>query len=223
MDRKIIITGDGSHSIFVPGLNEHYHSVYGAVQESLHIFIRNGLDRCHANALSILEIGYGTGLNALLTFHKTSETKQSLYYESWEKYPLTADEYERLNYSEMTGTNTYLYKAIIEAPWNAVHEIAPGAVIKKVTGDIREFHSDKYFDLVYFDAFGPNVQPELWTADVFRRISSRQQPGAILVTYSVKGSVTRNLKEAGYQVEKVPGPPGKRQITVASKNTVPNE
>ena len=219
MDRKIIITEDGSHSIFIPELNENYHSVHGALQESIHIFIRNGLDRCHTPHLSILEIGYGTGLNALLTFHKASETKQSLYYESWEKYPLIADEYEKLNYSVLTGIDSDLFTALSEAPWNATHEIAPGAVIKKVLGDIREFRSDRFFDLVYFDAFGPNVQPELWTAAVFRSISSCQRSGAILVTYSVKGSVTRNLKEAGYQIEKVPGPPGKRQITVATKNS----
>jgi tRNA U34 5-methylaminomethyl-2-thiouridine-forming methyltransferase MnmC len=217
MDRKIIITEDGSPTVFVPDLQEHYHSIHGAVQESLHIFIRNGLDRCHKSSLSILEIGYGTGLNALLTFHKTGETKQSLYYESWEKYPLTSNEYEKLNYSELAGISPNLYKAITEAPWDIIYEISPGAFLKKVQGDIREFHSDRFFDIVYFDAFDPNVQPDLWTADVLRKISSRQEPGAILVTYSVKGSVTRNLKEAGYQVEKVPGPPGKRQITVAFK------
>lgn len=223
MDRKIIITGDGSHSIFVPGLNEHYHSVFGAVQESSHIFISNGLERCPAPSLSVLEIGFGTGLNALLTFHRTFETKQALYYEAWEKYPLTAAEYETLNYPRFTGIDPALYTALSEAPWNDLHEIAPGAVLHKVLGDITGFCSERFFDLVYFDAFGPDVQPELWTAGVFRRISSQQRAGAILVTYSVKGSVTRNLIECGYRIDKVPGPPGKRQITVAIKEKTSNE
>ncbi len=218
MDRKIIITGDGSHSIFVPGLNEHYHSVHGAVQESRHIFIVNGLSRCHSIALSILEIGFGTGLNALLTFQAIRETQQSLYYESWEKFPLSNEEHKMLNYPALTDLDPNLYKALTEAPWNIHHEIAPGAILQKVQGDIREFHSDQLFDLVYFDAFGPDVQPDLWTAEVFMNISSHQPAGGVLVTYSVKGTVTRTLRESGYQIEKVAGPPGKRQITVAVKN-----
>jgi len=217
MVRKIITTGDGSRSIYVPELDEHYHSVYGAVQESRHIFIGNGYDRLPMQARAVLEVGFGTGLNAFLTFDLAIRRQQQLYYESWEKYPLQKSEWLELGYPEYTGLEKDLFISLHTAPWQTESEICPGKVLKKIRGDIREFRSDQYFDLVYFDAFGPEVQEELWSGEVFKLIAGRQHPGSLLVTYSVKGMVTRNIKAAGYQVNKVPGPPGKREISVAKR------
>jgi tRNA U34 5-methylaminomethyl-2-thiouridine-forming methyltransferase MnmC len=217
MNRSIIVTGDGSSTLYVPGLDEHYHSVHGALSESMHVFIGNGLNRIAKDPISILEIGFGTGLNACLTFDKLKGSDRRVYYESWEKYPLTEAEYEELNYTRLDGLDESLFRSISGAPWNQEVQIYPNGFLKKIEADIMSFTSDRYFDLVYFDAFGPDCQPDLWTADVFTSISSRQLPGSILTTYSVKGIVRRNLAEAGYQVKKVPGPKGKREITLATK------
>jgi len=217
MERRIIMTEDGSATIFVPGLNEHYHSIHGALRESLHVFIQNGLNRLNKNHISILEVGFGTGLNAYLTFEKMKDSGMSLYYETWEKYPLTTNEIQELNYPRIAGLTEQLFASLHSASWETEQPILPDASLKKVNGDIREFSSEVTFDLVYFDAFGPDCQPDLWSTDVFKRIAACQESGGLLTTYSVKGSVRRNLQEAGYLVSKHPGPPGKREILLAEK------
>ncbi|HBB92233.1 MAG: hypothetical protein A2X22_06640 [Bacteroidetes bacterium GWF2_49_14] len=217
MNRRIIITDDGSSTLYVPGLDEHYHSVHGAMRESMHVFIGNGLNRVEKNPIAVLEVGFGTGLNACLTLEMLKRSSRGVYYESWEKYPLTNAEYEELNYTSLDGVDESLYRSITGAPWNHEFRVYPDGILKKIEADFLNFTSPRYFDLVYFDAFGPDCQPDLWTAEVFNSIGIRQLPGSILTTYSVKGLVRRNLAEAGYQVEKVPGPKGKREITVAIK------
>ncbi|MDD4645433.1 MAG: tRNA (5-methylaminomethyl-2-thiouridine)(34)-methyltransferase MnmD [Bacteroidales bacterium] len=217
MIRQLILTEDGSHTIFVPEMGEHYHSVHGAMQESLHIFIQHGFNQIQAKELSILEIGFGTGLNALLTLLISNADNKPVIYETWEKFPLSSEEIRKLNYPEILKCERSLYNSLHQAAWEINVPITPIFTLRKIESDILNFHSDRIFDLVYFDAFGPDFQPELWTAEVFSKIAACQRKGSRLVTYSAKGQVRRNLREAGYMVEKAPGPPGKREITIAIK------
>ncbi|MCX6224227.1 MAG: tRNA (5-methylaminomethyl-2-thiouridine)(34)-methyltransferase MnmD [Bacteroidia bacterium] len=217
MIRQIILTDDGSHTFYVPDMGEHYHSVHGALQESRHIFIKYGYGQIDGNMISVLEIGFGTGLNAFLTLLETITDNKTVYYESWEAFPISKEESGQLNYPEILGTGEEHFDKLHDAEWGAEVKITPLFTLKKVLGDIGNFHSDRLFDLVYFDAFGPDYQPELWETGVFKKIGSRMKKNSLLVTYSVKGQVRRNLRKAGFNVEKAPGPPGKREITMAYK------
>lgn len=217
MNRQLVLTGDGSHTFFVPELGEHYHSVHGAIRESLHIFIRNGYEKVPVNAVSILEAGFGTGLNALLTILASQADRKHVTYETWEAYPLDPAEYNILNYPEILETGYDSFRNIHGAEWGMEVPVNSLFSIKKIQDDIRNFKSDNFYDLVYFDAFGPDYQPELWETRVFRNISSRMKENSRLVTYSAKGQVRRNLRDAGFSIEKAPGPPGKREITIAIK------
>ncbi len=217
MIRHLILTEDGSHSIFVPEMGEHYHSIHGAIQESQHIFIRHGYEKTTSNTLFILEAGFGTGLNALLTLLASLTDGKEVNYESWEAFPLTVEEARLLNYPELLHCGKEIFNGIHQAGWDSEVPVNSRFILKKVQDDIRNFHSNRLFDLVYFDAFGPDFQPELWETAVFKRIGDSMKKGARLVTYSAKGQVRRNLREAGFIVEKAPGPPGKREITIAIK------
>lgn len=217
MTRHIILTEDGSHTIFVPEMGEHYHSVHGAVMESRHIFIGHGMKKVQTDPLSILEIGFGTGLNAFLTVLESNRLSRRVRYESWEAFPLSEAEYGMLNYPALVGAGDDLFSRLHQLPWGYEQSVTPLFQLKKVHGDIGKFNSDKRFDLVYFDAFGPDFQPELWETRIFRMIEETMKENSRLVTYSAKGQVRRNLKEAGFVIEKAPGPPGKREITIALK------
>jgi tRNA U34 5-methylaminomethyl-2-thiouridine-forming methyltransferase MnmC len=218
LDYKLVTTSDGSHTLFVPELNEHYHSVHGAVQESNHVFIEAGLKCCNLNRLNILEIGFGTGLNALLTFIEARKRSVNIYYHSLEKFPLPADVIKILNYSELPGLdNDGLYPAIIDAEWNAPIKLDECFMLEKSVADLVEFHSSVLYDLVYFDAFAPQVQPELWMPDVFQMLYDTMNVGSILTTYCAKGQVRRNMQAAGFVVERLPGPPGKREMLRAKR------
>ena len=215
---QLITTSDGSHTIYVPELDEHYHSVHGAIQESKHIFINCGFKFCKANPVKIFEIGFGTGLNALLTALECSADKRIVDYTSVEKYPLTQDVTKLLNYKDFTGTDgDRLFNLIHSAHWEATQEISPTFSIKKINADLTKAHFDGSYDLVYFDAFGPDKQPEMWNRDIFGMISSLMAKNGILVTYSAKGEVKRNLRANGFEVSFLPGPPGKREIIRAIK------
>jgi len=217
MERRIIMTGDGSHSIFVPQLGDHYHSVHGSLTESRHIFIENGFRRVGSSGASILEIGFGTGLNALLTLVESKATGTTVYYEAWEKYPLTREEARSLNYGELVCAGEDYFQQLHDAPWETETRILNHFALLKRNGDIRDLSSSIHFNLVYFDAFGPDFQPELWEPEIFRKIHTVMSASSWLVTYSAKGQVRRNMRQAGFEVVKVPGPPHKREITVACK------
>ena len=217
MTRQLFLTKDGSHTIFVPELGEHYHSIHGAIQESRYIFIKNGYDKITSGALSILEIGFGTGLNAVLTLLESGTGNKSVYYETWEAFPISAEESGLLNYPDILKSANGVFSELHQAEWGTEVPITSGFILKKVRDDICNFRSEKIFDLVYFDAFGPDYQPELWDTGVFRKIAACMGKNSRLVTYSAKGQVRRNLREAGFSIEKAPGPPGKREITIAIK------
>ena len=216
---QIIYTEDGSHTIFVPELNEHYHSVHGAVQESAFIFINNGYEVCKGDPVSILEIGFGTGLNALLTAIKSISGTRKVLYTSIEKYPLASEIVDSLNHFEFAGEyGKDFFNRINSAPWNESVKICDNFELRKIESDLTTTTLQGTFDLIYFDAFGPDKQPEMWTREIFYRIAAVTIKGGILVTYSAKGEVKRSLKACGFDVELLPGPPGKRQMIRAVKN-----
>ncbi len=221
MEVKLVVTGDGSHTLFQPRINEHYHSTFGAIQESKHIFIDAGLAHFPDHSeLTIFEVGFGTGLNALLTILEAEHHKIKVNYIAVEPYPLDAPFYLQLNYPYKLGLQASLhpFKAIHEAPFLKINSITQIFSLTKIKEKLQDMVlSPGTIDLVYFDAFSPEVQPELWTDKIFRKIFDAMKPGGILVTYSAKGSITRGLKNAGFIVEKLPGPQGKRHITRAAK------
>lgn len=216
---QIITTADGSHTIFVPELNEHYHSVFGAVQESNFIFIKTGFDFCMAAPLNIFEVGFGTGLNALLTAIKSKEGERVVNYTTIEKYPINLDTVNLLNHHLYAGEDSKaVFELLHSSPWNQKLNICKNFNFMKILGDITVEKLSGKFDLIYFDAFGPDKQPHMWSSTLFDKISSITRKNGVLVTYSVKGEVKRALRGSGFTVTRMPGPPGKRQIIRAIKN-----
>ena len=218
MNKKLVITEDGSHTIYVPELNEHYHSLHGAVQESEHIFINYGFDFCKADPVRIFEVGFGTGLNALLTAVRCINGNREVFYTSIEKYPLENHLVEQLNYPYFAGEDgTRLFSLINSATWGEMQNICRSFSIIKLRGDLAVYEITGKFDLIFFDAFGPDKQPDMWSAEIFDKIAAITVSGGVLVTYSSKGQVKSNLKASGFEVTRLPGPPGKRHIVRAIK------
>jgi tRNA U34 5-methylaminomethyl-2-thiouridine-forming methyltransferase MnmC len=216
--QQLVVTSDGSHTIYVPELDEHYHSIHGAVQESEYIFINCGYKFSKANPLNIFEAGFGTGLNAFLTLLECVKDERSVNYTSIEKYPLGNDIVEKLNYNRLKGKEAGDYfKLIHSAEWNKMTPVSKNFSLLKIHDDLVSFKPVGEFDLIYFDAFGPDKQPDVWTREIFMKISSITAKGGIFVTYSAKGEVKRKLKACGFEVTLLPGPPGKRQIIRAIK------
>jgi tRNA U34 5-methylaminomethyl-2-thiouridine-forming methyltransferase MnmC len=215
---ELTVTSDGSHTIYVRELDEHYHSVHGAVQESSHIFIRNGFEVCKADPISIFEVGFGTGLNALLTAVICSSENREVNYTAIEKYPLDNITIMSLNHHHFAGEmGKEIFNMIHSAPWNISTKICKNFNLKKIESDLTKEQVQGRYDLIFFDAFGPDKQPEMWTREIFERISYVTNKNGIFVTYSAKGYVKRNLKACGFDVILLPGPPGKRQMIRAVK------
>lgn len=214
LERKLEMTADGSHTLFVPAMDEHYHSVNGAVQESLHVFIEAGLRRLEKPEARILEIGFGTGLNAFLTLREQERAGiRRITYYSIERYPLDRTVTDSLNYgAKVWPERQELFTALHATPWNAPAEITSSFVLHKIEGDAHDCDLPAAIDLVYFDAFAPDKQPEMWTPALFHRLAKRMAPGGILVTYCAKGAVRRGFADAGFRMERLPGPPGKRHM-----------
>jgi tRNA U34 5-methylaminomethyl-2-thiouridine-forming methyltransferase MnmC len=215
---QLINTSDGSHTIYVPELNEHYHSIHGAVQESTFIFINNGFDVCKADPLSILEVGLGTGLNVLLTAIKSMIGTRKVNYTSIEKYPLDIKTINSLNHYKFAGEHgSEIFHLIHSSPWESSVNICKNFNLRKIEADFTKGQLSGRYDLIYFDAFGPDKQPQMWTREMFTAISAVTNNNGILVTYSAKGEVKRSLKACGFDVTLLPGPPGKRQMIRAIK------
>jgi tRNA U34 5-methylaminomethyl-2-thiouridine-forming methyltransferase MnmC len=215
---QIITTSDGSHTIFVSELNEHYHSVHGAVQESLLVYIKNGLSFCKANPLNIFEVGFGTGLNALLTATSDFGKKRIINYTSIEKKPLDINVINTLNHWNFAGSEgKKIFDSIHSAGWGSFEKISENFYLRKIKCDLISDKIEGKFDLIYFDAFGPDKQPEMWNRSVFHKISEITNSSGVLVTYSAKGEVKRLLKEHEFKVNMLPGPPGKREMIRAIK------
>ena len=218
MERSLKITEDGSHTMFVKGLDEPYHSTHGALQESMHVFIKQGLLTVKQSSVRILELGFGTGLNALLTLSQSISLKLDIFYHAVEKYPLMEHEYKQLNYEKLVD---HLPKGALHrihsCPWGEPVQISDRFTLYKEEADFRSMKLSPNINLVYFDAFSPDKQPELWTHEVIGAVGHVSDPGAILVTYSSKGVVRRTLTSCGFAVNKVAGPPGKREMVRAIK------
>lgn len=221
MERKIITTADGSNSIVIPDLKVTYHSVHGAIQESKHVFIEAGLSYVISNQVSpvfkIFEMGLGTGLNAFLTAIEAEKNGTKIQYTAVEQFPITVTEAMLLNYPSALGNNI-LFQTIHDSKWDEPVVIHEYFTLKKINTDLLNFSSSQNFNLVYYDAFAPNAQPELWTKEVFEKLFFLLEPGGSLVTYCSKGSVRRALMAAGFSVKKLPGPPGKREILRATRS-----
>lgn len=223
MEKLVLeITADGSHTLFVPHLDEHYHSTNGALQESNHVFILNGLQHLPValTEINLLEVGFGTGLNALLTVLEAKKSRRKINYVAIEPEPVTDLIIEKLNFTSVIGgTEASGYFAKLhKAGWIYPAYLSDYFIISKIQEKLENISlSESQFHLIYFDAFCPAVQPELWTEQTFTQLYNCLKPGGILVTYSCKGSVKRALKAAGFVIEKIPGPLGKREILRASK------
>jgi len=219
MKREIIITDDGSTTIRIPEWDENYHSTHGAIQEAKHVFIKNGLDLFHnQDSISILEIGFGTGLNAFITFLETLN-KEKVNYVGVEAYPISADEVLQMNYvSELQAVD---FKSIFETmhscSWEIVNQLKTNFYLTKRKQFFQDIEDKNSYDLVYFDAFGFPLQPELWSEKIFKKMYDALLPNGVLVTYACRTPIKNAMLAAGFSIEKLPGAPGKREMLRATK------
>ena len=221
MQRTIITTGDGSKTIHLSEWNENYHSSHGAVQEAKHVFLKHGLDLFLGKSdIHILEVGFGTGLNAILTLEAALNSDSNIAYDGLEAFPISNDEMITLEYENLLESDFLKekYKQIHNISWDVPKVISPSFTLTKIQNELQKqtFIANKY-DLIYFDAFGPRVQEDMWTKEIFQKLYDSLTPGGYLVTYCAKGQVKRDLKSVGFFVEALPGPPGKREMTRGKK------
>ncbi|MBT8185532.1 MAG: tRNA (5-methylaminomethyl-2-thiouridine)(34)-methyltransferase MnmD [Eudoraea sp.] len=219
MKREIITTSDGSTTIHVVDWDEHYHSRHGALQEAYHVFIDHGLSGIKKNQITVLEMGFGTGLNAFITFLEAGKRQLSIEYIGIEAYPVSPEELEQLNYVETLDVKDqqHHFDRMHSCPWEKQCTLSQNFQLIKLQKDFREVFQKEFCDLVYFDAFGARVQPELWTEAIFESMFQALRSEGVLVTYAAKGSVRRAMMAVGFKVERLPGPPGKREMLRATK------
>lgn len=223
LKREIKITNDGSKTLFISELNENYHSHHGALQEAEHVFIKNGLNLINDCEINILELGFGTGLNVLVTINEYLKTDKNhvINYFTLEKYPINDSEIENLAYSDLFDNIKLknIYQKIHQTEWEKSTEIIEGFNLKKIKCDFFDLKNIDLpkINLVYFDCFGARVQPDLWEKPLFEMVSDKMNANGLLTTYSSKGSVRRILEELNFKVEKKAGPPGKREMINAIK------
>ncbi|WOD44336.1 tRNA (5-methylaminomethyl-2-thiouridine)(34)-methyltransferase MnmD [Hwangdonia lutea] len=241
MQRKIVKTADGSTTIHLPEWDEQYHSKHGAIQEAYHVFVKHGLhyfvelkqseasqktkddivvgESEKSNNISILEIGFGTGLNAFITLLEAEKLKTNMVYSGVEAYPVLMDEINQLNYPiELKAEDkSAIFKELHEVSWEALHKITRHFSLKKQKRFFSEIKEKSHYNIIYFDAFGARVQPELWTESIFQNMYDALKVNGVLVTYSAKGSVRRAMEAVGFKVQRLPGPPGKREMLRACK------
>ncbi len=221
--REIIKTSDGSTTIHFPEINEQYHSKHGAINEAKHVFIKSGYDHIRAlypkKEIRILEIGFGTGLNAFITLLEAQKNEQIIDYVGVEAYPVSESEQQHLNYVEMLSAEKYqqVFDTLHHVSWEVSHNISSIFQLTKRQQFFKDITDQSCFDLIYFDAFGARVQPELWTEEIFLKMYNALRENGILVTYAAKGSVRRAMQSVGFVVERLPGPPGKREMLRALK------
>lgn len=221
MKREFMTTGDGSKTIHLPDWNEQYHSKHGAIQEALHVFIQEGLShfiKTHPKKeIRLLEIGFGTGLNALLTWKEATKENLPIHYTGVEAYPVLASEVEQLNYPNLIDVPATLFERFHQSQWEEDVDIPPCFILHKTNQRFEDLEYSSSFNLIYYDAFGARVQPELWTEALFTKMYQALEDQGVLVTYAAKGSVRRAMQAVGFKVERLPGPPGKREMLRATK------
>ncbi|NNE31696.1 MAG: tRNA (5-methylaminomethyl-2-thiouridine)(34)-methyltransferase MnmD [Winogradskyella sp.] len=231
MKRKVITTSDGSKTIQIEDWNEQYHSVHGAIQEANHVFLKHGLlfyfqeifkkteNLKGQESVSILEIGFGTGLNAFLTLLEAEQLNLHIDYVGVEAFPVKQEEINQLNYvSLISKAHKSQFDLLHQSTWESQHKISKYFQLEKQKIDFNQITASNQFNIIYFDAFGARVQPELWTESIFEIMYKALRSNGVLVTYSAKGSVRRAMESVGFTVERLPGPPGKREMLRAQKN-----
>lgn len=214
MKRELRLTSDGSPTLYVPELDETYHSMHGSVQEARHVFIENGLRFVAAESkqVNILEVGFGTGLNALLTALYAKENAFRVHYVGLDAYPVEEEIWKAINYLDDPESKA-CYTEIMALPFGVTEAHDASFTLCKIACSIQEWTTTEKFDLIYYDAFGPKAQPEMWALAIFEKLYSLLNPGGALVTYCAQGQFKRHLKSLGLRVEGLPGPPGKREMT----------
>ncbi|WP_034261475.1 tRNA (5-methylaminomethyl-2-thiouridine)(34)-methyltransferase MnmD [Altibacter lentus] len=222
MKREFLTTADGSVTIHLPEWNEQYHSKHGAIAEARHVFIRAGLQYYAAShpqqkTIELLEIGFGTGLNALLTAVEARTLSHDIVYTGVEAYPVATSEADKLNYPALLSIPTKFFQALHKAAWEECSQIEDGFTLCKQQKKFSDIDENQQYHLIYFDAFGARVQPELWTESIFSKMYKALKPEGVLVTYAAKGSVRRAMQAVGFSVERLAGPPGKREMLRAGK------
>lgn len=233
MKRNIITTSDGSKTIQIEEWNEQYHSIHGAIQEANHVFLKHGLlfhselvsesqknEDYHSESteVSILEIGFGTGLNAFLTLIEAEKLTLNINYVGVEAYPVHSNEIKQLNYVELISKqHKTIFEKLHNTPWEKPHQITPSFQLEKQQKFFKDITNKNEFNIIYFDAFGARVQPDLWTEDIFKIMFNTLKDNGVLITYSAKGSVRRAMQAVGFVVERLPGPPGKREMLRGTK------
>ena len=219
MRREIIQTSDGSTTIHLPDWDESYHSKHGAIQEALHVFIKNGFSLYEGKPVSVLEIGFGTGLNAFITYLEAQKNNQPVNYVGVEAYPISSEEIVSMNYAKEleAGNESGMFARMHETEWEIKNKLSEYFSLTKRKQFFHEIEDQSQFDLIYFDAFGFRVQPELWSLEIFQKMYAALKSNGILVTYAARGAIKRNMLAAGFSVEKLAGPPGKREMFRARK------
>ncbi len=219
MKREILQTHDGSTTIHIKEWDECYHSKFGAIQEAQHVFIKNGLSLFNNKKISILEIGFGTGLNAFITFLESSKNGLSIDYVGVEAYPISSEEVKMMNYvAELDAENeSHIFDLMHSCHWEEQITVRPDFLLTKRKQFFAEIKDIETFDLIYFDAFGFRVQPELWSSEIFKIMYKALKIKGFLVTYAARSIIKKNMIEAGFTVEKLQGPPGKREMFRAKK------
>jgi len=214
----LFLTEDGSNSIYSDKYEVAYHSIHGAIGETQHVFIDAGLhDKRSADTLNVLDIGFGTGLNTLMTYLESDKSSAKIHYETVEAYPISIDIAKEFNYPNQLGCGANVFLQLHSLSWNVLHSISKKFTFFKHLAKFEEFKSEHVFDVIYYDAFAPSAQPTLWEPSILEKMFMLTKPNGILVTYCAQGQFKRNLKSVGYSLESLPGPPGKREMTRARK------
>lgn len=218
MKKEIIQTKDGSTTFYLPELNETYHSKNGAIQEAYHVFIKNGFSLFEGKPISILEIGFGTGLNAFITSLESQNNNQTVDYVGVEAYPITQEESLTMNYAnQIDASKTEVFQKIHQIDWEIPIQVNTTFQLTKRKQLFQDIVDVEVFDLIYFDAFGYDVQPELWSDKIFEKMFIALKSGGVLVTYACRSVIKNSMISAGFKIEKLPGAPGKREMLRASK------
>lgn len=219
MEQKIITTGDGSKTIYLPHLDETYHSSHGAVQEAIHVFIKHGIQLLEQDEIRVFEMGFGTGLNALLSYIESEKSNKKIHYSGIEAYPVNFDIAIQMDYCSLVGReHQSKFEQLHKVDWDCENQLSGQFSFEKIHAKIEDYvPSKEQFDIVFYDAFGPRAQSAMWEPFILRKMHDLLKPNGFLVTYCAKGQVKRDLRSIGFEVESLPGPPGKREMTRAWK------
>lgn len=221
MERTLLKTGDGSYTLHIAEWDEQYHSKHGAIAEALHVFIKEGLfhwvSKNSSQTISIMEIGFGTGLNGFLTFLESEKNKFKVDYTGVEAYPLPVEVIQKMNYTSLLNASEEIFSQFHTSPWEEKIIISENFNLTKQQKFFSEITAESIFNLIYFDAFGIRVQPELWTEEIFMKMHNALKPNGVLVTYAANGNARRAMQAVGFKVERLAGPPGKKEMLRGTK------